>query len=66
MLLILGRFFAVSLQELIAIEKLPAKRGPTSILQRETEQIRSMPRAKQKYFTELLEALIKQQQPALG
>jgi hypothetical protein len=44
------------------MEKLPAKRGPASILQRQIEQIGTMPRAKQKFITEMLEALIKQQQ----
>jgi transcriptional regulator with XRE-family HTH domain len=58
----LARLFAVSLEELVGIEKMPAKRGPASILQRQIEQIGSMPRAKQKFITEMLEALIKQQQ----
>lgn len=62
----LARLFAVSLEELIGMEKLPAKRGPASTLQRQMEQIGSMPRAKQKFITEMLEALIKQQQSASG
>jgi hypothetical protein len=62
----LARLFAVSLEELIGMEKLPAKRGPASVLQRQMEQIGSMPRAKQKFITEMLEALIKQQQSASG
>jgi hypothetical protein len=40
---------------------MPAKRGPASILQRQIEQIGQMPRAKQKFIAEMLEALIKQQ-----
>jgi transcriptional regulator with XRE-family HTH domain len=59
---ILARLFAVSLEELTGMEKLPARRGPASILQRQIEQIGMMPRAKQKFITEMLEALIKQQQ----
>ncbi|QOC21582.1 hypothetical protein IC757_11075 [Wenzhouxiangella sp. AB-CW3] len=43
------------------MEKQPAKRGPASILQRQIEQIGLMPRAKQKFITEMLEALIRQQ-----
>ncbi|MCU7929127.1 MAG: helix-turn-helix transcriptional regulator [Candidatus Thiodiazotropha sp. (ex Dulcina madagascariensis)] len=58
----LAKLFAVSLEELVGIEKKPAKRGPASILQRQIEQIGLMPRTKQKFITEMLEALIKQQQ----
>lgn len=61
MLPTLAKLFAVSLEELIGLEKLPAKRGPASILQRQIEQIGRMPRTKQKFITEMLEALIKQQ-----
>lgn len=62
MLPTLAKLFAVSLEQLIGIETLPAKRGPASVLQRQIEQIGLMPRAKQKFITEMLEALIKQQQ----
>ena len=62
MLPILAKLFAVSLEQLMGMETLPAKRGPASILQRQIEQIGLMPRAKQKFITEMLEALIKQQQ----
>jgi len=40
--------------------------GPASILQRQIEQIGLMLRAKQKFITEMLDALIKQQQSASG
>jgi hypothetical protein len=40
------------------------ERGPASILQRQIEQIGLMPRAKQKVISEMLAALIKQQQSA--
>ncbi len=62
----LAKLFAVSLEALIGIEKLPVKRGPASILQRQIEQVGLMPRAKQKFITEMLDALIKQQQSAQG
>ncbi len=62
----LAKLFAVSLEELIGIEKMSAKRGPASILQRQIEQIGLMPRAKQKFITEMLDALIKQQHSASG
>ncbi|WP_223846099.1 helix-turn-helix domain-containing protein [Wenzhouxiangella sp. AB-CW3] len=61
MLPTLAKLFAVSLEELVGMEKQPAKRGPASILQRQIEQIGQMPRAKQKFITEMLEALIRQQ-----
>ena len=38
------------------------KRGPSSKLQRQIEQIGSMPRTKQKFISEMLEALISQRQ----
>ncbi len=55
----------VSVEELVD-ESMPAKskRGPTSKLQRQVEQVRLMPRAKQKFISDMLEALIKQQQSA--
>jgi transcriptional regulator with XRE-family HTH domain len=62
MLPTLAKLFAVSLEQLIGMKALPAKRGPASILQRQIEQIGLMPRTKQKFISEMLEALIKQQQ----
>jgi len=62
----LAKVFAISLEELVGMKKIPAKRGPASTLQRQIEQIGLMPRAKQKFITEMLDALIKQQQSASG
>ena len=62
MLPTLAKLFAVPLEQLLGIEKQPAKRGPASVLQRQIEQIGLMPRNKQKFITEMLDALIKQQQ----
>ena len=45
----------------MGVEQLPAKRGPVSTLQQQIEQITLMPRAKQKFITEMLDALIQQQ-----
>jgi hypothetical protein len=42
--------------------KAAGKRGPASTLQRQMEQISSLPKSKQKFITEMLDALIKQQQ----
>ena len=57
-----AKLFAVNLEQLIGLEDKPVKRGPASTLQRQIEQIGLMPRAKQKFITEMLDALIKQQQ----
>jgi transcriptional regulator with XRE-family HTH domain len=64
MLPMLATLFAVPLEQLLGMEKMPAKRGPASTLQRQIEQISLMPRSKQKFISEMLEALIKQQQSA--
>lgn len=64
MLPTLSRLFAVPLEQLIGMETLPTKRGPVSTLQRQMEQVNAMPRSKQKFISEMLEALIKQQQSA--
>ena len=62
MLPVLAKLFAVSLEQLVGIDNKPAKRGPASTLQRQIEQIGLMPRAKQKFISEMLDALIQQQQ----
>jgi len=64
MLPMLARLFAVPLEQLTGMEKLPTKRGPASVMQRQFEQISLMPRARQKFITEMIDALIKQQQAA--
>ena len=60
----LSKLFAVPLEQLMGVEQLPAKRGPVSTLQQQIEQITLMPRAKQKFITEMLDALIQQQRSA--
>jgi transcriptional regulator with XRE-family HTH domain len=62
MLPVLAKLFAVKLEQLIGIEKIPTKRGPASTLQLQMELISSMPKGKQKFISEMLDALIKQQQ----
>ncbi|MBL1433855.1 MAG: helix-turn-helix transcriptional regulator [Gammaproteobacteria bacterium] len=61
----LAQVLQVSVEQLVD-EKMPAKskRGPTSKLQRQVEQVRLMPRTKQKFISDMLEALITQQQSA--
>ncbi|MFD1218365.1 helix-turn-helix transcriptional regulator [Microbulbifer celer] len=61
MLPTLVTLFSVSLEQLLGMEKMPAKRGRAPALQRQIEQISLMPRSRQKVISEVLEALIKQQ-----
>jgi len=58
---ILVKLFGLSSDELLGLQDKPTKRGPASMLQRQIEQVGLMPRAKQKFITEMLDALIKQQ-----
>lgn len=60
----LAKLFAISLEQLVGMQKLPTKRGPASTLQRQIEQVGLMPRTKQKFISDMLDALIKQQQSA--
>ena len=63
----LADVLSVSVEDLIhAAPAAKKKRGPASVLQRQIEQIGRMPRAKQKFITEMLDALIIQQQTAQG
>lgn len=63
---ILAHLFGVSIDELLGkqAKHTNGKRGPASKLQRQIEQVRLMPRSKQKFISEMLEVLIKQQQSA--
>lgn len=58
---VFSNLFAVPVEELLGMKKLPAKRGPASRLQLHIEQISRLPRSKQRFVIEMLEALIKQQ-----
>ncbi len=58
---ILVQLFGMSSDELLGLQDKPAKRGPASILQRQIEQVGMMPRTRQKFISDMLDALIKQQ-----
>jgi transcriptional regulator with XRE-family HTH domain len=62
MLPTLARLFAISLEQLTGMAERPTKRGPASTPQRQIEQVSLMPRGKQKFISEMLDALIQQQQ----
>lgn len=59
---VLAQLFGLSTDELLGIQDKPSKRGPTPKIQRQVEQIALLPKGKQKFISEMLEALIKQQQ----
>lgn len=59
---ILAKLFGISADELLGIHDKPTKRGPASKLQRQVEQVHLLPKAKQKFIFDMLDALIKQQQ----
>lgn len=59
---VLAQLFGLSTDELLGIEDKPIKRGPAPKIQRQVEQIALLPKGKQKFISEMLEALIKQQQ----
>ena len=66
LLMALAAVLSVSVETLLEepTTNTAAKRGPTSLLQKQIEQISLMPRGKQKFINEMLDALIKQQQSA--
>ena len=57
---------AVSLEELLGQEavNLPRRRGPTSRLEQQIQVISQLPKSKQKFVSELLDAVIAQAQRA--
>jgi transcriptional regulator with XRE-family HTH domain len=57
----LATILNVSFEELLGTKKSPAKRGPVSALNRQVEQIRLLPRTKQKFVMEMLDTVIRQQ-----
>ena len=58
---LLAQLFGISTDDLLGMRNKPNKRGPTPKLQRQVEQISLLPRTKQKFVREMLEAVIKQQ-----
>jgi transcriptional regulator with XRE-family HTH domain len=59
----LATLLAVSIEEIVGVPAKAAKgkRGPTPRLQRQVELIGQLPRAKQKFVMEMLDAVIQQQ-----
>ena len=59
--LVLAQLFGVSTDELLGLDSKPAKRGPSAKLQLQIDQIALLPRTKQKFVMEMLDAVILQQ-----
>jgi len=59
---VLARLFRLSIDELLGESTMAAKgkRGPASKLQQQVEQISQLPRAKQKFVTEMLDTVLQQ------
>lgn len=57
----LSEVFAVPLESLLGIPQKKAKRGPAPKLQRQVELIGQLPRTKQRFVMEMLDAVIQQQ-----
>ncbi len=60
---ILAQLFNLSIDELLGKQskQTNGKRGPASKLQRQIEQISSLPRSKQKFVSDMLDTVIQQQ-----
>lgn len=56
----LSQILQVSVEEILGMKQV-VKRGPASVLNRQVEQIRLLPRTKQKFVVEMLDTVIKQQ-----
>ncbi len=61
MLPMLAQLFGTSVDELVGLRNPAAKRGPMPKLQRQIEQVALLPKAKQKFVSEMLETVIQQQ-----
>lgn len=56
-----ARLLSVSVEELLGLTTGPiAKRGPTPKLQQQLERLSRLPRAKQRFVSEMLEAVLQQ------
>ena len=62
----LSKLFGVSFEDLLGAEEKKTKRGPTPKFQRQIEKIAELPRAKQKFVMEMLNAVLQQNNAATG
>ena len=57
----LSQILNIAVEELLGIKETKSKPGPVSVLHRQVEQIRTLPRTKQRFVMEILDTVIKQQ-----
>jgi len=55
-----ARLLGVSVEELVGLTTGPARRGPTPKFQQQLERINRLPRAKQRFVMEMLDAVLTQ------
>ncbi len=56
----LSKALGISIAELIGVETRQAKRGPTSKLQHQLEQLAKLPRSQQKFVSQMIETVLQQ------
>lgn len=61
----LSQVLATPVDEIVGLER-QTRRGPASKLQQQVELVSQMPRSKQKFIIEMLDALIRQQKTMAG
>ena len=61
---LLAQLFGISTDMLLGVKDKSAKPGPTPKIKRQLDQVALMPKSKQKFISEMLEALIAQQHSA--
>jgi len=55
-----ARLLGVSVEELLGLSQSPARRGPTPKFQQQLERINRLPRSKQRFVMEMLDAVLTQ------
>ena len=58
----LAKALGVSIEELVGGEAKRGKRGPAPKLQRQLEQLQELPRSRQRFVAEMLDAVLQQAQ----
>jgi transcriptional regulator with XRE-family HTH domain len=56
----LSKALGVSIEEIVGTETRAGKRGPTPKLQRQLEQLRKLPRSKQRFVSEMIDTVLQQ------
>ena len=57
---VLAQFFGIAVDELLGLKNGKGKRGPAPKLQRQVELISQLPRAKQRFVSEMLDTVLQQ------